>query len=75
MARFSSTLCRGAAATIVCLALAAGCASEKTVPKTASSADPLATQARRMRAADPADQPGTGLSSRSRDVEKDLGYW
>jgi hypothetical protein len=51
----------------------AGCASEQSVPKTASSADPLASQARRMRKTD-ADHDGTGLSSQSRDIEKDLGY-
>jgi outer membrane murein-binding lipoprotein Lpp len=71
--RFTWTICRGAAAGLVGLTLLAGCASEQAVPKTASSADPLASQARRMRAAD-VDRDGTGLSSQSRDIEKDLGY-
>jgi hypothetical protein len=55
------------------LALAAGCASDQSVSKTASSGDPLAAQARRFRNTD-GDRDGTGLSSESREIEKDLGY-
>jgi hypothetical protein len=75
--RFQSKFCHSTFAAIAGLALAIGCASEKTVPKTvrkaATSANPLAGQARRMRDSE-GDLPGTGLSSRSRDIEKNLGY-
>jgi hypothetical protein len=60
-------------ATFLGLATMAGCASDQVAPKTASSADPLAAQARRFRNSD-GDRVGTGLTSRTRDVEKDLGF-
>ena len=63
----------GAAAGFVSLVLAAGCASEDAVPKTASSGNSLVNQARRMRQSD-GDQPGTGLTSQGRDIEKDFGF-
>jgi hypothetical protein len=68
---FHRTLGSLTSALILCLATMAGCASDQTMSKTAASADPLASQARRMRGGE-ADRDGTGLSSRTRDVEKDL---
>jgi outer membrane murein-binding lipoprotein Lpp len=70
--RFLATFQCLAAAALSGLLLLAGCASDQAMPKTASSADPLASQARRMRSGE-ADRDGSGLSSQSRDVEKDLG--
>jgi outer membrane murein-binding lipoprotein Lpp len=61
------------AAALLCVAMLAGCASDQTMSKTASSGDPLASQARRMRNGE-ADRDGSGLSSQSRDIEKDLGF-
>jgi hypothetical protein len=67
-----TSICRSVTVGIV-LALAGGCASEKAVPKTASSGERLPQQVRRLRNSDDS-RAGTGLSSQSRDIEKDLGY-
>ncbi len=56
----------------VFLFFAAGCASEKSVPKTTSSGDAAAERTAKFRTG-PGDRLGTGLSAQSRDVEKDLG--
>ncbi len=63
--------CR-AAVLMVCLTLSAGCATDPAPKKTADD-DPLAKQARRLRA-NSSDEQGTGLSPQGREVEKDLGY-
>ena len=42
-------------------------------PKKTADDDPLAKQARQMRA-NSGDEQGTGLSDKSREIEKDLGY-
>jgi hypothetical protein len=68
----SSTFRHLAIAVLLGLTMTAGCASDQSPPKTASSTDPLAAQARRFRNSD-GNRDGTGLSSQSRDVEKDLG--
>ena len=70
--RLVRSLCRISIAVLSLLALAAGCASDPGGSKTASSGDPLASQARRMRSSD-GDREGTGLSEQSRDIERDLG--
>jgi hypothetical protein len=70
--RIHSIFRNWAIAALLCLATFAGCASEQAAPKTDSGADPLAAQARRFRNSD-GDRDGTGLTSRTRDVEKDLG--
>ena len=57
---------------IVCLGLLAGCATDPAPKKTVDD-DPLSKQARQLRA-NSTDEPGTGLSDKSRDIEKDLGY-
>jgi hypothetical protein len=57
---------------IACLGLFIGCATDPT-PKKVADDDPLAKQARRMRA-NSVDGPGTGLSEKSRAIESDLGY-
>ncbi len=57
---------------IVGLGLLPGCATDPA-PKKAVDDDPLAKQARQMRA-NSTDEQGTGLDPRSRAIEKDLGY-
>ncbi len=72
---FNWQIRRLAVSGLIGFAMLAGCASEQAMPKTASSASGapgLASQARRMRSGE-ADRDGSGLSSQSRDVEKDLG--
>src|SRR5689334_15891560 len=64
-------LCNWTFATLLFLATAAGCASDQAVPQAASSADPLAAQARLLRNSD-GERQGTGLSSTARDIEKDF---
>jgi len=67
---------------IVCLSLLAGCATDPTpkktttadsAPKTTAGDDALSKQARQMRA-NSSDESGTGLSDKSRDIERDLGF-
>ncbi len=69
--RFFWNLGRAAAAALVFLALAAGCASDQGTSKSASSGNTLAAQARQMRSLDGNGGGGT-FSERARDVEKDL---
>jgi hypothetical protein len=62
-----------AAAVLLCMAMLTGCASDQVASKTASSADPLAAQARHLRSSQgDGDFIGTGLSSKARDIERDL---
>ncbi len=63
--------CR-AALLIVCFSLLAGCATDPA-PKKTTEVDPLAKQARQLRA-NSSDEPGTGLCDKSRAIENDLGY-
>ncbi len=75
------TVCR-TAVLMVCLSLLAGCATD-SAPKKTTTADPttkkttdddtLSKQARQMRA-NSSDEPGTGLSDKSRAIERDLGF-
>jgi hypothetical protein len=67
--RSLENLCR-AALLIVCLSLSACCTADPAPKKTVD--DPLSKQARQMRATS-SDEAGTGLSDRSREIEKDLG--
>ena len=60
------------AAWIVCLSLLAGCATDPAPKKTVEQ-DPLAKQARQLRA-NSGDESGTGLCDKSRAIENDLGY-
>jgi uncharacterized lipoprotein YajG len=69
--RLSWNFCR-AAIVIVALILSAGCATDPT-PKKTTAEDSLSQQARKMRA-NSTDEAGTGLSDKSREIEKDLGY-
>jgi uncharacterized lipoprotein len=69
--RLPWNLCR-AVVLAVCLTLLAGCASDPA-PKKTTADDSLSKQARQMRT-NPTDETGTGLSDKSRDIEKDLGY-
>ncbi len=72
--------CRGAILLLV-LSLLTGCVTDPAPKKTTagdppsknSAADSLTRQARQMRA-NSSDEQGTGLSDKSRDIEKDLGY-
>ena len=64
-------LCRVAALS-VCLTVLGGCAADPA-PKKMTADDSLSKQARQMRA-NSTDETGTGLSDKSRDIEKDLGY-
>jgi hypothetical protein len=74
------TVCR-TAALILFLSLVAGCANDPATKKKADddpgakkaiNDDSLARQARLLRA-NSSDEQGTGLSPRSRSIEKDLG--
>ena len=64
------------------LGVAAGCAADPAPKKTAATdppakkataEDPLSQQARQMRAST-SGESGTGLSDKSREIERDLGY-
>ena len=57
---------------IVGFSLLAGCATD-AAPKKTAAVDPLTKQARQLRA-NSTGESGTGLSDKSREIEKDLGY-
>jgi hypothetical protein len=63
--------CCRTAVQVVCLTLLAGCATDPA-PKKVND-DSLSKQARQLRA-NSTDETGTGLSDKSRDIEKDLGF-
>ncbi|MGO9112675.1 MAG: hypothetical protein ACLP9L_25870 [Thermoguttaceae bacterium] len=63
--------CR-AAVMIVSISVLAGCATDPA-PKTTAAGDSLSKQARQLRA-NSTEETGTGLSDKSREIEKDLGY-
>jgi hypothetical protein len=69
--RLPLNFCRAAILT-VCVTLLAGCASDPAPKKTTADAS-LSKQAQQFRA-DSGNEPGTGLSDQSRDIEKHLGY-
>jgi hypothetical protein len=71
--------CRGAIL-FAALSLLTGCVTDPTPKKIAddpppknSATDSLTRQARQMRA-NSTDEEGTGLSDKSRDIERDLGF-
>jgi len=70
-----------AALLVICISVSLGCASDSAAKKKADddspakkalAEDPLAKQARLLRA-NSTDETGTGLSEKSRSIENDLG--